>query len=316
MHLKSNNKEMDIMKKFILALLFVLLLICAGVGVWAIPTLVDSVRGTFGSGQNFSTNVVTRTDKVSDYTALEVSNSLKVEVSDRVSAGEVLIEAPENMMENIVCQVESGVLKLKLKSSGKSVFNYDSNPHIYINPSKLEIVTASGSSEIEVKRDLGGESLAVTLSGSSDMKFLGLNYKDLVFASSGSSEFDVKGVIECESLSAVLGGSSDLDVHGVNAKNFSLTLSASSDVSAKSIDCTDFIFTASGSSEAEIEALNTVNATITLSSSSELEIKRGGAKEATIVANSSSKMKAENWNVQKSTLAEKGSSKVKFGTGK
>ena len=64
-----------------------------------------------------SDNTITQKRTISTFEAIDISSAINVTVNEGSYNGEITIEAPDNIMDRIVTEVENGVLVVKIKGT-------------------------------------------------------------------------------------------------------------------------------------------------------------------------------------------------------
>lgn len=165
--------------------------------------------------QDGKTKIEDRT--VSSFTKVSISGGIDLIIAPGNSKT-ITVEASENAIDNLITEVKNGELNIYFDKKMRRV--KEANVSITVN--NLETISASGGSDIESKRKLTFDQLAIYASGGSDVE-LELDVKDLVCDISGGSDVDLEGSAETLDLHA--SGGSDFD--GFNFKTREAKVSAS-----------------------------------------------------------------------------------------
>lgn len=156
------------------------------------------------------------------YTAIQVSNAIKVTVSDAVS--EITITAGEYVMPNVVVKVKDNTLILKMKPMTSN----RGSEIIALIPynAGLKEVNLSGASEFHSSFTLTGDEVNIGLSGASDC-FCNIEAGEVELDLSGASCFH--GDVVANSAEMDLSGSSKVEGRVAVATTLDLELSGASD---------------------------------------------------------------------------------------
>lgn len=127
---------------------------------------------------------------VSDFNELSVSSAFIVEI--RVGNTESLeIEVDEEYMEDVITEVRSGKLILKLRDS-RYTRRMRESPRAYLTVKSLDRIDASGAVKIESEDELKGRKMDIELSGASVIN-LELDVDELYIEASGACVINMEG---------------------------------------------------------------------------------------------------------------------------
>lgn len=201
------------------------------------------------------------------YSGLRVSSAISVTVSD--TADKITVTAPESIMPRVEVEMDGGTLKMRLKPRRPFfrffVFRLTSDIEVVIpyNP-ELTYVHLSGASDFHTDYGIGGNSVKVELSGSSDF-FGEITAETIDLDLSGSS--DIEAQVSATDLVMNLSGASDADLTG-SVKNLRMALSGSSDLIEKvshhqyGLSCEQCKVSLSGASDAFIHCDGTISGSL------------------------------------------------------
>lgn len=172
-------------------------------------------------------NITTQERKVSSFSSVEASGSLKVHIRQD-SASSVRIETDENLMEYIEVYVTGSTLVIKEKDG----FNPDPSKDliVYTSASVYTSVDISGSGDIISDNIISGsEALAMSVSGSGTINVQ----------------------VSLPKVSADVSGSGDVTLKGTS-KDFEGSISGSGSIKAFDLTTEKTVLNLSGSADAEV----------------------------------------------------------------
>lgn len=157
------------------------------------------------------------------------------------------VSAPDNLIDKISVSVEGTTLVIKPEFNSAGRLD-DCLVYTLCCPS-LEGIAVSGSVDFLSENVLSCSSLSVSASGSSDVNLKGLECSgDADFSLSGSS--DLKGFgLKARSFDVGLAGSCDMDVDGLAAERVDVSGSGSTDVELKNLEVKKMDVALSGSGD-------------------------------------------------------------------
>ena len=180
---------------------------------------------------------------LSGFNAVDVSGSIDVYIVQSAIES-VKVEAPKDVMDHIVTEVEGGVLKIHDKNnSGWNWGNWLGGSHkkiaVYVSAKDLHSIGITGSGDVDFKGGIHTNSLKLWVTGSGD----------------------VSGRVDVQTLECRISGSGDMKLVG-HAENSSLGLSGSGDFSGKGLSTANTTVHVSGSGDAAINASSSINASV------------------------------------------------------
>lgn len=193
-----------------------------------------------------SDNTIKEIRKISSFEGIDVSSAINVTVSDGNYDGEISVEAPDNILDRIVTEVEKGILVIKIKGTVNlknatikvnfphkklRSFNLSGATNVTVIPTqKVEKLAVDLSGASNLKLDVVSNSISVDNSGASSMKITG-NVQDLNISVSGASSFIGKE-LKAANVTVDCSGASSTTVWAVN----SLTADSSGASSVRYVD--------------------------------------------------------------------------------
>jgi len=206
-----------------------------------------------GAGHTFAYTHATAKEKTSStvqdrhlsgFNAVEASGSFDIYIVQGATES-VKVEAPSDMIDHIVTEVQDGVLKIHDKhgSSWNWGGNWWGGSHkkiaVYVSAKELNAIGITGSGDVYFKDGIRANSLKIRVTGSGD----------------------VLGRVEVKTLEAVISGSGDMKIYG-HAQNSMVSVSGSGDLSAKGLTTENTTVRVSGSGDASINASNSIQANV------------------------------------------------------
>ncbi|WP_461453635.1 head GIN domain-containing protein [Mucilaginibacter sp.] len=204
-----------------------------------------------GAGYTYAKPIVTTKAKVlndvqdrhlSGFNAIAAQGSFDVIITQG-SSESVKVDAPADLMDRVITEVDNHVLKIHNKRHNGSDWNGDWMGHkkitVYVTVRDVNSVDISGSGNVSFKDGLHAESLNLSVSGSGD----------------------VIGKVETKDLDCNISGSGNMKLSG-HAEHSSVSVSGSGDYSARDVVTSTTAVQVSGSGNASINASSTVTASV------------------------------------------------------
>jgi hypothetical protein len=183
---------------------------------------------------------------LSGFHAISESGSFDVYITQG-NTESVKVEAPANIIDKIITEVDGDVLKIRQKNENFSWSNIFSGNHkkiaVYITVKSIRAISLSGSGDAFFKDGLTADRLELKTSGSGDI--LGkLNVKTLEIGGSGSGDVRLSGSAETSTIS--LNGSGDFTGRDLVTATTMVRLSGSGDASVNATQKLDARVSGSG----------------------------------------------------------------------
>jgi Putative auto-transporter adhesin, head GIN domain len=185
---------------------------------------------------------------VGSFTGIQVSNAIEL-IIKQGNEDAVIVSANEEKYRNrIKTEVRNGVLNIWYDNEGLKNWwkGDDKKLRAYVSVKNLNLINASGATDVKIDGVLHGTKLKVELSGASGFKGE-LQYDELKINQSGASDATVKGKVT--NLEIDLSGASDFKGFDLVAENCDVQTSGASDV--KITVNNEFKVNASGASDVE-----------------------------------------------------------------
>lgn len=163
---------------------------------------------------------------VSAFTALAVAGSYEVEVKIG-STPSLSLEGDKSDLEKTETFVKDGTLHVRQKKISGITGNRIGKVKVFITATSLKALSQAGSGTISVLNRISGDNLAVSLSGSGQIK-IDTSLENMSASISGSGAINVGGSVENTSIS--LSGSGKLNGSELKATNVSAKISGSGSV--------------------------------------------------------------------------------------
>ncbi|HTD40310.1 MAG TPA: head GIN domain-containing protein [Mucilaginibacter sp.] len=179
---------------------------------------------------------------LSGFHAVDVGGSFDVYITQG-STESVKVEAPDNIIDHIITEVDNGVLKIYNKNDNNfhwgDLFGNHKKIVVYVAVKDINAIALSGSGDVYFKEGIHTTSLKLRVSGSGDMY----------------------GRLDVKNLESGISGSGDVKLSG-HAENSAVNVSGSGDFEARGLITVNTIVHVSGSGDASINASNSVSASI------------------------------------------------------
>lgn len=168
-------------------------------------------------------NIKEETRQVPDFTEVELSGSIDVEIQPGTEIG-VKVITDENILPNVITEVKSGVLEVHFK---RNVNINDDHTRVLVYAPALNKMTTSGSGSFSSNGTMkNNQMISLKSSGSGDFK-LAIDAPAVNITGSGSGDFELSGFTK--DISATLTGSGELNCRDLKAENVKLKLTGSAD---------------------------------------------------------------------------------------
>jgi hypothetical protein len=190
---------------------------------YILPVLLIAVTLT-GSCQQVFHDKDAQVRKTGDFHSIEVSGAIELQLSPG-NENAVAVSASKENINAIRTEVKNGVLKIW--NEQKSWFGNNSHARVYVSAKSLDEIGVSGASEVKINGVLTCSSLAVRMSGASDMKGE-IKASSLQIKLSGASDAKLSG--SAEELKVEASGASHLKGYEFMAENGQVHASGASDV--------------------------------------------------------------------------------------
>jgi hypothetical protein len=227
------NKSEQTMKSIAKFLLAVLLLASAG-NTFAKPAATENAT---------SSEIIDR--HLSGFNGINVAGPFDVIITQG-SVESVKVEAPSDVINRIITEVNGGVLKIYSKHDS---FNWDNlwGSHkkilVYVTAKDLNAVAITGSGDVSFKDGITANSLRLKISGSGDMTGK-INVKTLESSISGSGDMRLSGRAGSSTVDLV--GSGDYTARNVETQTTMIRLTGSGDAYVNASEKVDAALHGSG----------------------------------------------------------------------
>lgn len=179
---------------------------------------------------------------ITGFHAVDVGGSFDVYITQG-SSESVKVEAPEEIIDHIISEVDNGVLKIYNKNDRNfhwgDLFGNHKKIVVYVAAKDLNAIAVSGSGDVYFKEGIRTNSLRLKVSGSGDMY----------------------GRVEVKTLESGISGSGDVKLVG-RAESSAVSVSGSGDFEARGLVTVNTLVHVSGSGDASINASNSVSASV------------------------------------------------------
>jgi len=178
------------------------------------------------------------------FNAVDASGSFDVYIVQNGTES-VRVEAPADIIDKIVTEVEGGVLQIHNKNN--SGWNWSGITHkkvaVYVSVKDINSIGITGSGDVFFKEGIKANSLKIRVSGSGDV-FGKVDVKSLEASISGSGDMKLSGRAETSAIR--VSGSGDFTAKDLATVNTSVHVSGSGDASVNVSDSLDASVSGSG----------------------------------------------------------------------
>jgi len=168
-----------------------------------------------------------QTRTVSEFHGISVSSGIDLYLIQK-DIQEVKVETDKEDLENLITEVEGGMLKIYMKETSWLHLNwFHSSRKVYISFKNIDRLKASAGSDVVSQSILNLEKLDLDASSGSDIK-LELNASEVSAESSSGSDIKLKGKALSFQVSASSG--SDIDAADFHTKRCNASVSSGADI--------------------------------------------------------------------------------------
>jgi hypothetical protein len=181
------------------------------------------------SSQKYLNDKNAQLRKVESFHGVEVSGGIDVYLDQSDAPAVAVSAADDEDRDRIKTVVENGILKIYFKKpdSWLSVSWGNRQVKAYVSVKQLDILRASGGSDILIRESLNCQNLSIQLSGGADCKGK-IQAQELRIAASGGSDAILEGQVN--QLKVQASGGSDVKGFGLVCNIANLSASGGSDI--------------------------------------------------------------------------------------
>jgi hypothetical protein len=172
------------------------------------------------------------------FNAVSVAGSYDVYITQG-STESVKVDAPSDIIDRIVTEVQGGVLKIYTKDGTNWNWSGNKKMIIYVAIKNVNAVSLAGSGDVNFKDGLKAPSLKIKLTGSGD----------------------ISGKVDVKNLESSIGGSGDITLSG-RAENSSVSVVGSGDFTGQNLATTNTQVKVAGSGDAKVNAAEKIDASV------------------------------------------------------
>ncbi len=181
------------------------------------PSNSFAKRGVWGNG-----DVEKETRNIRSFNAIDISSAFEVELTQG-NTESLVIEADENIMENIITEVVGGTLKIYVKGNVRKVEKMKA----YISFKMIDEIETSGAVDLKGMNKMKFNDLFIDSSGASDIE-LELTAKELKLDFSGATEINLIGYADALFIDS--SGASDIKALDFEVKRCEVDASGASTI--------------------------------------------------------------------------------------
>lgn len=182
---------------------------------------------------------------LSGFHAVDLGGSFDVYITQGTTES-VKVEAPEDVMDHIITEVDGGILKIRNKNDHfhwGDLFGSHRKVVIYVTAKDLNAISVSGSGDMFFREGIRTHDLKLSISGSGDMVGK-VDVKSLQTSVSGSGDVKLSGRADESAVS--VGGSGNFSGRGLTTVNTAVRVSGSGDASVNASGKVDAHVSGSG----------------------------------------------------------------------
>ncbi|MBC7399397.1 MAG: DUF2807 domain-containing protein [Mucilaginibacter sp.] len=185
-------------------------------------------------------NAATEDRHLTGFNAVNVSGSFDVYITQGTTES-VKVEAPSNIIKNILTEVKNGTLVIHTKDhfSFNSMFG-NKKMVVYVTIKSCNAISLTGSGDVYFKEGIAANDLNLSITGSGD----------------------ITGKVTAKNLSSSVTGSGDLRITG-RADNSKVNVTGSGDFSGHDLATNTTVVFVGGSGDAAVYATSTLKASVT-----------------------------------------------------
>ena len=207
-------------------------------------SLLSGPAGIYAAPHISTDIVITKIEDrhLSGFNAVSLGGSFDVYITQGPTES-VKVEAPDNIIDHIITEVDNGVLKIYNKNDNgfhlDDLFGNHKKIAVYVTAKDLNSIGVSGSGDVFFKEGIHTTSLKLRVSGSGDLY----------------------GKVDVKNLESGISGSGDVKLSG-HAENSAVSVSGSGDFEARGLITSNTIVRVSGSGDASVNVSNSISASI------------------------------------------------------
>ena len=182
---------------------------------------------------------------LSGFNAVNVAGPFDVDIIQGATES-VKVEAPADVMERILTEVNGGVLKIYNKHDNWNwgdFWGHHKKILVHVTVKDINSINISGSGDVSFREGITANSLKLRISGSGDMTGK-LNAKTLESSITGSGDMKLSGSAESSTISVV--GSGDFTARNLLTVSSAVRVSGSGDAEVNASDRVDAAVNGSG----------------------------------------------------------------------
>jgi hypothetical protein len=181
--------------------------------------------GIFAQKNIHDANAVART--IGSFHGIQMSSGIDLYLSQSGSEGLAVSASSTDYRDKIVTQVENGILKVYYNDHGSWGTNWGNRKmKAYVSVKDIDLLEASGGSDIYIDEKLAGTKLKVQLSGGSDLSGK-VVFEDLTVGATGGSDAKLTGTVN--HLKVSIAGGSDFKAADLTAEYCIISATGGSD---------------------------------------------------------------------------------------
>jgi hypothetical protein len=159
--------------------------------------------------------------------AIQVSNAIDLYLSQGNVESVAVSASDKKIIPRITTVVRNGVLIIRFVNTGSIIWNMGNKKlKAYVSFKRIDKLSASGASDIDIQGSINSEKLDIDLSGASDLKGT-LDVGELRMDQSGASDASING--KANMINLILSGASEIKGYDLVVDNCTINASGASD---------------------------------------------------------------------------------------
>lgn len=221
----------------------------------------------FSKGVKASKHYATKEMWVSNFSKLNVAGSADVFFTQKEGKPKVEICTSDNIIELLEIYVKNQTLYIGFKK-GTSVRELK-KLEIKVSSPELEVVSITGSGDIELVNGLRSKYLTMSVAGSGNIVGKEISCNELSASVAGSGELSISK-LDCQSLKASIAGSGDIELANVTVQEVEASISGSGELTLNGIG-EEGSYSVAGSGEINASDFKVKGLSVSISGSGDVE---------------------------------------------
>jgi len=174
-------------------------------------------------------STMTKNYEVKDFTGIETDIACEIDYEQSSTPG-LNICAGSITMENLVVEVENGILKIS--SNDK---NHRTKLDIKASSSTLTKIDIDGALDFESENGMNPDNFEFIINGAANIDIKALKTSDINFVINGAGDIQLENV-SCSTIDGTVNGAADIEISG-KADKALIQVNGAGDIDLKDLDC-------------------------------------------------------------------------------